>query len=170
MVGKSFMPTVAKKAASSRVARSATMVVSSERLLPVNTYTSLLGLKPSALLARHDQMKRGIPFSSMEKLRGTLSLSPKEMAQALHLPERTLSRRKVEGHLQQDESNRLVRIASIFKKAVDLFEGDIQAAANWFKTPVLGLDGHIPLDLVETEAGALEVEALIERLEYGVFS
>lgn len=58
----------------------------------------------------------------------------------------------------------------VFGKALELFEGDSQAVERWLSSPKAGLGGAVPSELAETEAGACEVEALIGRLEHGVFS
>src|SRR5258706_218900 len=69
-----------------------------------------------------------------------------------------------------DESERLLRIATVFEKAVDLFEGDLVSARRWLSTPKKALGGETPLSFARTEIGGREVEALIGRLEHGVFS
>ena len=58
----------------------------------------------------------------------------------------------------------------VFGRALELFEGDSQAAERWLSSPRAALGGATPLELAKTEAGAREVEALIGRLEHGVFS
>jgi putative toxin-antitoxin system antitoxin component (TIGR02293 family) len=88
----------------------------------------------------------------------------------LLIPPRTLARRKAGGMLSPPESERLARLASLFDKAVHLFEGDGVSAVNWLRTPSKALRNHAPLSLVETEVGARAVEDLIGRLEYGVYS
>ena len=62
------------------------------------------------------------------------------------------------------------RAERVFGKAQKLFEGDARAAERWLSSPKAGLGGAVPSELAETEAGAREVEALIGRLEHGVFS
>jgi len=79
-------------------------------------------------------------------------------------------RRKSEGRLKPDESDRLVRASRLFDKAVDLFEGDAPAATQWFKTSQPALAGQAPIQFARTEVGAREVEDLIGRLEHGVFT
>ena len=68
------------------------------------------------------------------------------------------------------ESERLMRLAKLHKKALDLFEGDAVAARTWLSSPNRALGGRIPLSLVETELGVLAVEDVIGRLEHGVYS
>ena len=58
----------------------------------------------------------------------------------------------------------------VFGKALEVFEGNSRAAERWLSSPRAGLDGVVPSELAETEAGAGEVEPLIGRLEHGVFS
>jgi putative toxin-antitoxin system antitoxin component (TIGR02293 family) len=50
-----------------------------------------------------------------------------------------------------------------------LFEGDRDAAADWLTRPQPALGGAVPLELAKTGLGTREVEALIGRLEHGVF-
>ena len=68
------------------------------------------------------------------------------------------------------ESDRLLRTARLFRLAVDLFDGDRQAARQWLQTPKRALGGATPLDHAATEVGAREVEDLVGRAEHGVVS
>jgi putative toxin-antitoxin system antitoxin component (TIGR02293 family) len=81
-----------------------------------------------------------------------------------------MTRRKREGRFLPDESDRLLRASRLFGKALELFEGDRDAATEWLTTAQPALGGTVPLDLAKSEVGALEVERLIGRLEHGVFS
>ena len=68
------------------------------------------------------------------------------------------------------ESERLWRLAKVYKKSLDLFEGNNEQATQWLKTPQRALQGVSPLLSTVTEPGAAEVEELIGRIEYGVLS
>ena len=48
--------------------------------------------------------------------------------------------------------------------------GDQERARAWFKEPKKALGMKTPLQYADTEPGAREVENLLGRLEYGVFS
>ena len=48
--------------------------------------------------------------------------------------------------------------------------GTTQHARTWLAAPQHGLGGAIPLDYARTEVGAREVEDLLGRIEYGVYS
>ena len=43
-------------------------------------------------------------------------------------------------------------------------------ARQWLSFPQYGLGGVVPLDYARTEVGAREVETLLGRIEYGVYS
>jgi len=92
------------------------------------------------------------------------------LASLVGIPGRTLARRKAAGRLAPEESERLLRISTVFELAVELFEGDVAAAIDWLTAPKKALGGNAPLAYARTELGAREVEALIGRLEHGVFS
>jgi putative toxin-antitoxin system antitoxin component (TIGR02293 family) len=67
------------------------------------------------------------------------------------------------GHLPNHIFTRLISRAS------DLF-GSEDAARDWLDTAQPGLDGQVPLEVARTEAGAREVEALLHRIEHGVYT
>jgi putative toxin-antitoxin system antitoxin component (TIGR02293 family) len=92
------------------------------------------------------------------------------LADLLFIPPRTLQRRKATGRLEPDESDRLLRLSRVYGKAIELFEGNNRATLDWLQSPLPALDGASPLSMTKTEPGAHEVERLIDRLEYGVFS
>lgn len=131
---------------------------------------SSLGLKASSTNKLIEELERGLSFKALERLTELSGITLTAIARAIGIPERTLARRKSAGRLAPDESERLLRISSIFEKTVDLFEGDITGAVNWLTTPKRAFGGRLPLDYSRTELGAREVENLIGRLEHGVFS
>ena len=116
------------------------------------------------------RVERGLPFKALSGLAERSGLGVPHLAALIGIPERTLARRKAAGRLAPAESERLVRISTIFEKAVDLFEGDEKAAVAWLGSAKKALNNESPLAFARTELGAREVENLIGRLEHGVFS
>jgi putative toxin-antitoxin system antitoxin component (TIGR02293 family) len=133
-------------------------------------YVMLLGLKMSETKELLRQVEKGFPFRVMERLGRNLKLPLKALAELAQIRIRTLQRRKGEGRLHPGESDRLLRVARVFARAIELFEGDDEAARHWLSSPQRALGGARPLMLAKTEVGVLEVERLIGRLEHGVFS
>ena len=69
----------------------------------------------------------------------------------------------------RDESDRLYRIARLYERAAEVL-GDAETARRWRKKEAWALGGRTPLEFASNEAGAQEVERLLGRIEYGVFS
>ena len=134
------------------------------------SYITWLGLKSSTLLALQKEIERGFPATVLRRLQHHYAFSFAELAGALRVSTRTLERRKEEGRLGPLESDRALRLSRVYTKAVELYEGDEEAALAWLKRKNRALGGMPPVDLIKTETGALQVEHLIGRLEYGVYS
>jgi len=96
-------------------------------------------------------------------------MSEEELAPLLGISRATLHRRKKVGRLEPPESERLVRFARLLARATAVLESEA-AAREWLKQPALAFLGESPLSFADTEVGAREVEALLGRLEYGVFT
>ncbi len=56
-----------------------------------------------------ERIKRGLPYRSLESVRERLRLSVPEAATVLHMPPRTLARRRQSRKLDADESDQLPR-------------------------------------------------------------
>jgi putative toxin-antitoxin system antitoxin component (TIGR02293 family) len=133
-------------------------------------YVSLLGLEVPETLALLARVEAGFPYTAFERFQRNVDLSTHELATLVQIKPRTLARRKEEGRLSAEESDRLLRASRVFGKALELFEGDLDATRTWFSTPAPALGGRTPQEVSGTEVGAREVENLIGRLEHGVFS
>ncbi|MBA3544480.1 MAG: DUF2384 domain-containing protein [Chthoniobacterales bacterium] len=114
-------------------------------------------------------VQEGLDFAELESLREQLDLPLDRLAGQLGLARATLHRRKTSGRLTSDESEKVLRFARLLGQAVQLF-GSLEDARRWLKAPQRGLGGAIPLDYAQTETGAREVENLIGRIDYGVYS
>lgn len=140
-----------------------------ERRSP-HPYATLLGLKGHTAPELHRQIQAGFSFVAFETVQNLLDYPAGELAAVIGIPARTFQRRRESGRLRSDESDRLARLAKLIGGALELFEGDVQAARRWFGTSVPALGGATPLEMAATEPGAQEVLALLGRLEHGVIS
>lgn len=131
-------------------------------------HVALLGLRTYEPLRIYRSVRRGLSYAVFEHFQRNTALSTQALADLLQIPPRTLARRKAAGRLDPVESDRLVRASRIFGRALELFEGDTEAARHWLTTAQTGLGGLVPLELATTDVGATEVEQLIGRLEYGI--
>ncbi|MBI2318149.1 MAG: DUF2384 domain-containing protein [Betaproteobacteria bacterium] len=60
-------------------------------------------------------------------------------------------------------------MARVAARAVEVLESP-EKAASWLRRPNRALGGVAPLELLDTDAGVREVEAVIWRIAYGVYS
>ena len=135
-----------------------------------NDYVVLLGLDLFDSSQLLHAVERGLPYAAFEHLVSNTLLPVDETLVLVGIPSRTLTRRKVEGRFPKDESDRLLRASRVFARALRLFEGDRTAAKRWLSTPQKALGHQSPLTVARTEVGAIEVDRLMGRLEYGVFT
>lgn len=97
------------------------------------------------------------------------NITSAELRKMSGIPNTTFNR-SVKTRFTADQSERLVRIIRVIERAVDLFEGDKEAAQKWMNEPNRALNWKAPADVVSSETGALEVMRLITRVEHGVYS
>lgn len=128
------------------------------------------GLPASGGISLIHAIQKGFSVDSINRLNAELGWSKMALLEIMGINERSFARRKAEnGLLKTDESERVARLIRIVDAATDLFEGDRSAALDWIRRPAPALGGLPPVDMLASEAGALEVNRLIGRLEYGVF-
>ena len=121
---------------------------------------------PHGLIRR---IQKGFLFRELEVLQSSIDLPLEQLAGKLSISRSTLQRRKAAGRLSPAESDKVMRFSRLLQHAAEIF-GNIDKARAWLKHPQRGLGGAIPLDYAETEIGAREVEKLLGRIDYGVYS
>jgi putative toxin-antitoxin system antitoxin component (TIGR02293 family) len=114
-------------------------------------------------------LKEGLPVRELDDLRSSLDLPMERLVPMLGISKATLHRRKNVGRLAPSESDRVVRFARLLGMAASVMES-LDNGRRWLNSPQVGLGGAIPLEYAETEVGAREVEHLLGRIEYGVYS
>src|SRR5208282_2938825 len=115
-------------------------------------------------------IREGPPSDSLIALGERLDLKNAALSQKLGIPQRTLTRRlSRHSRLTAAESDRTVRLARVYATAVDMI-GNAAKAAEWLRTPNRALGGHIPIDQLDTDLGTREVENILGRIAYGVYS
>jgi putative toxin-antitoxin system antitoxin component (TIGR02293 family) len=121
---------------------------------------------PTELIRR---IQKGLRFSDLKALQNSIDMPLEQLAAKLSISRSTLQRRKAAGRLSQDESDKIMRFSRLLEHATNVF-GDIGKARAWLKHPQYGLGGAVPLEYAETEIGAREVDNLLGRIDYGVYS
>jgi putative toxin-antitoxin system antitoxin component (TIGR02293 family) len=128
-----------------------------------------LGKRAFTTTAALELVRHGLPYRSLESAVEHCGAQQAEITQVLQIPKRTLLRRKKEDRLLPAESDRLFRLARVVAHAIDVLESE-EAAQRWLKKPNRALGGQVPLHLLDTDAGAGQVDDVLTRIDYGVFS
>jgi putative toxin-antitoxin system antitoxin component (TIGR02293 family) len=116
-----------------------------------------------------EAIREGFPPAVLDALVQASGLTLKELARALDLSARSLQRRRRSGRLARYESDRLYRLARIVALAGDCL-GDHLRAVRWLKRPNRALGGIAPVEALDTELGARQVENILGRIAYGGIS
>lgn len=137
-------------------------------LNPPSAWEEALGLQgaPLELIAR---ARAGLPPDAFERFLALTGVPRDELAAAIGTTNRTVARRKEAGRpLDPAASERLVRLAQLYRQAADLLGSDA-LAKQWMRTPRSAFAGATPFAMAKGELGAREVEDLLLRVERGVF-
>lgn len=122
---------------------------------------------PSKLV---EVLQVGLPFRELQVLQTSLAMPSERLAPMLGISKATFHRNKGEAsRLNSAVSDRVVRYARLLGFAVKVF-GGLEDAKQWLNAPQFGLGGAVPLEYAKTEIGAREVENLLGRIQYGVYS
>jgi len=112
----------------------------------------------------HERILAGLEFKAVDKI------TDPELARLLGIGEATLRRARAAGSaLDPATSDRLYRLSKILAVAEDVL-GEAEHAMTWLRRAQPGLSGKVPLDLLVTQAGADEVETLLRRIDFGVYT
>src|SRR5689334_20078023 len=111
-------------------------------------------------------VRRGLPVGAVQFVLDSGRLSPAELDRIV-LPRKTLTNRRKLGTLTPEQSDRLVRVARVLAAAEETF-GCREKAASWLRRPTTALGGEYPLQVLDTDEGAREVETLLGRIAHGI--
>jgi putative toxin-antitoxin system antitoxin component (TIGR02293 family) len=144
-------------------------MVSTARLVRTLGGKGVFRARPATYEAVIDKARTGLPYTALETLATRFEIAQETLVRVLHLPARTLARRKKTRRLSADESDRLLRLARVAARAEEVF-GSQERAGDWLRGTVRALGGVRPLDLLDTDLGAQQVERILGRIEHGVYS
>jgi putative toxin-antitoxin system antitoxin component (TIGR02293 family) len=114
-------------------------------------------------------VRKGLSIAVLKTVASHLQMSDRQLGGLLRIPDRTLDRRLKQGALSPEESDRLARVAKILQRACEVF-GNAEKARGWMKTPLSSFEGETPLQRADTSIGANQVEDVLGRIDYGVYT
>ncbi|MDH5527306.1 MAG: DUF2384 domain-containing protein [Nitrospirota bacterium] len=128
-----------------------------------------IGRKVTRDVDMMEAIHNGLRFKAFNLLGKQLHISEDQLREVVVITPRTLARRKQSAWLNPEESDRLFRVARIMAHARETF-GDIDKASRWLRRANRQLSGKSPLEVLVTDWGAEQVDAILGRLEHGVFA
>lgn len=144
-------------------------MVTADRIAETLGGPRLLKHKGVTLEELRAQLRTGLPYSALEAVASAFEIRTADLVAVLHVPPRTLARRKREKRLRADESDRLFRLGRIATLAEDVL-GSREKATRWLHQPNRALGNAPPLRQLDTELGARQVEDILLRIAHGAYS
>ena len=112
-------------------------------------------------------IRAGLPARAFVGVAAVLYLTVDELAEKLGVSPRTIrDQRKKSIRLSSWNTEKLVRTARVLHQARKLFSSD-EAISGWLRSSAPALEGARPIDLLDTDLGAREVEAVLNGIAYG---
>jgi putative toxin-antitoxin system antitoxin component (TIGR02293 family) len=113
--------------------------------------------------------RKGIAKKSLLALAKKISLTLEEIADILHISERTLQRYTPSTLIRTEHADRAIELAKLYERGSEVL-GSHEAFNNWLRNPNYALNNQIPLTLLDTSIGFTMVLDILGRIEYGVYS
>lgn len=113
-------------------------------------------------------IREGLPADAIDRLAARLDTPQKVILKVLGTSQRTYERRRRDGRpLDAAVADRAYRLVKLLAHAEDVFATP-ELAHDWLRTPNRML-GVAPIDILDTEAGADQVDQILGRVEHGVY-
>ena len=113
--------------------------------------------------------REGIAKNKLLALAKKLSLTIEELADILHISERTLQRYAPSTLIKTEHADRAIELAKLYERGAEVL-GSHEAFNRWLRHPNLALRHQIPLTLLDTSIGFTLVLNILGRIAHGVFS
>jgi putative toxin-antitoxin system antitoxin component (TIGR02293 family) len=138
-----------------------------KRIVAVMGGRSVLGKAVTSIEELEEIVGEGLPKAALRTTVRRVFPLPREANRCLYriVPEATYKRRN--GKLRVIESERTERLARVIAAAETVWD-DQNDAREWLLKPHQELGDRAPIECALTELGARQVEALLDRLQYGL--
>lgn len=113
--------------------------------------------------------RTGISKRSLLALARKISLTIEEIANVLHISERTLQRYTPTTIVKTEYADKAIELARLYERGTAVL-GSESEFNIWMRTPNHALNNEVPLTLLDTSIGFDLIFQVLGRLEYGVFS
>lgn len=134
-------------------------------------YNLLGGTKIATTSSDFDIIKlarQGFPKKALLTLAKKISLNIQELANILHISERTLQRYEDDAIIKTEYAEKAVELARLYTRGEEVF-GSMDKFKLWVKAPSLIFNGEAPVTFLDTSAGFDMVFNELGRIEHGIF-
>jgi putative toxin-antitoxin system antitoxin component (TIGR02293 family) len=111
-------------------------------------------------------IENGIPRKSLLKLIENISFSLKDMAELLHVSEKTLKRNEL---LDTPLADQIMQLAILFTRGFEVFGSKVDFL-EWIDIENQALSNKKPKEFLGTSVGRQLIEDILGRVEYGIYS
>jgi len=135
-------------------------------------YQLFNGLKPAQFSTDMDIInltRQGLPKRGLMSMAKRISLTIQELANIMHISERTLQRYDDDAIIKTEYAEKAVELARLYTRGEEVF-GSLDKFKTWMKTPSLVFKNEAPVSLLDTSVGFDLVFRELGRIEYGVFA
>lgn len=142
-------------------------MIEAKRIAEVMGGRAILGKTVASTEDLEEIVGEGLPKAALRIAVRRVFTVPREANRCLYriVPEATYKRRS--GKLRLVESERTERLARVIAAAEAVWDSQ-KDAREWLTTPHPELGNRKPIECALTELGARQVEALLDRLQYGL--
>ena len=113
--------------------------------------------------------RQGFPKHALLSLAKKISLNIQELANILHISERTLQRYDDDEVIKKEYAEKAVELARLYTRGEEVF-GSMDKFKLWMKNPSYVFKGEAPVSLLDTSAGFDMVFKELGRIEHGIFA
>ncbi|MDP9076223.1 MAG: DUF2384 domain-containing protein [Bacteroidota bacterium] len=138
-----------------------------------NSFYNLLGSTKSLKFSNDFDLiniaRKGFSKRTLLALAKRISLNIQELANILHISERTLQRYDDDAIIKTEYAEKAVELARLYTRGEEVF-GSIDKFKLWVKAPSLIFNGEAPVTILDTSAGFDLVFKELGRIEHGIFA
>jgi len=135
-------------------------------------YSLLTGIKPARFSSDFDLLsltREGLPKRVLTALAKKVSLTIHELANIMHISERTLQRYDDNAIVKTEYAEKAIELARLYSRGQEVF-GSMDKFIRWMKTPGHVFRNETPISLLDTSVGFDMVLRELGRIEHGIFA
>jgi putative toxin-antitoxin system antitoxin component (TIGR02293 family) len=141
--------------------------VSGARRTDPGIFTQLVSDGPLGGFAAVQAIRDGYPAVMLKAASNFFGVTDARIQNIARVPASTASRlEKNAARIDAAATERVYRMGTVTRMAIEVFE-DQAAAIDWMRQPNRAFDGTAPLDLMDTEPGAVAVRQVLNAIATG---